>query len=260
MSYVTQVHPEGVDSNLRNAGRGETFGGVKAFHMALLLGMIMSILMVLSGFMSIGGSTDSTGLVMSVCCFAILLLIVAVVLLVLGVLRFRKGKNEFSTLHRDNVSKGFFCFILAVIMFVLLILIPISMYLSIMNAMSGAGMMTPQGLIATIIAYAVINMIFWMSMALTFYFMIAGIALPGDAAKSKVAILLFLVSGLISLLIVIAATSGTMTPDALNGLMNAQYLIFFLQLIGYLLFFSAYRCTKTAMQRGAIKKGSGLGL
>ncbi|MDG6220411.1 MAG: hypothetical protein QCI38_03060, partial [Candidatus Thermoplasmatota archaeon] len=110
---------------------------------------------------------------------------------------------------------------------------------------------------------AAIGMMFSLFLALMFYMMIAGIALPGDKSKAKLGVVMFLLSGIMSIVVVLLVlpenmANVNMTAADLQNLTSASYMGYAVQIVGYVLFFLAYMGVKKGMDGGAIKPGGAM--
>ncbi len=248
----------------------DTIQGVKFFYWSLMLGLIMVLLAIVTAIAAFAtlsavsagnavGGIAAAGTIIALACGIVLIGLLILIFFILGVVRLNRGKNEYPEPHPSSVKKGMLFFVLWIVMFFVGIAVPFIMAPSVLSVTT-ANMNDIFASIRNIaLVGAVIGLLSSLFLALMFKFMIEGVAQESEKAKTKIAVILFVVSGLLSVVLTFmlfpADASSLTTQDVVNLSTNATSIDGIggiVSIIGYIFLVIAYKRTLSNLERGIV--------
>jgi hypothetical protein len=193
----------------------------------------------------------------TIACVTLLLLIISFILIIVGIVNFNQGKNEFPGKHPGSVTAGTIFFILWLIMFFGSIVAPFMLF-----SFSGDVEEVWDNIRNTIIITAVLSFLSILFMGLMYVFLVKDIGLPADVKILWIGFFLFIISGIISValaFLLLPGDVGDLSSSELQTLSSGADAVRgfggVAQIIGFILFFIAYKHTLTGLQTGQIQPG-----
>ena len=246
----------------------KTEKAVEYFLYSLYIMLIFGILNSISGIIALygmGGGYNYTAmgnnthpgmglmgfgaLMLTLGCAVTILMILYVVLLIMGILSFRSGKNEFGGKHSSSVSKGVFSFVLVILSIVAGILITAIMMSSLIMASLNNdeerlwSLMRGYAILLSLVFSLLLNTF----LGLTYTFMVKEIA-PEDKRKFLYAgLFMFILAGLVAFLVTSFMLPQHMPADmsdmgsASSNARNISNIGSLLSIIGVVLFIIPYK-------------------
>jgi MFS family permease len=252
--------------------QSNTEQGVKYYYYALLillisvlLAFIVAIIAIASLYSVITGTpteSDISGImgilliIGIIACVMLIMLLISFIFVIIGLVKFNQGKNEFSPEHAKSVGLGTFFFILWIIFIALNFVVPFIFGPSIF-ADPDAALESQRN---SAVIGSVLSLLGIIFSGLMLQYMVKEIAPESDKKLMMFGLILFIVAGVISLAITIVflpSAVGDMTTEEVIQLSSGsgaiQSIGGIMQVIGLALFVLAYRNVLSGFQAGRIQ-------